>query len=100
MDGGHLTGNQNTTAGVAALRKLMHSYARRLSSQHVYSFRLNLSASFTLFFRSLMTKVLFSPKVDHEPRGTSLKSTNPSRLHPFLSVRGSHAQPAKHRGRH
>src|SRR5713101_4497286 len=27
-------------------------------------------------FRSLVTKVLFSPNFDHGPRGTSLKSTN------------------------
>jgi hypothetical protein len=40
------------------------------------SFRLNPSPSFSLFFPSLMTKVLFSPRVDHGPRGTSVKSTN------------------------
>src|SRR5207247_6830519 len=40
------------------------------------SFRLNRSASFMLFLRPLMTNVLFSPKVDHGPRGTSLNSTN------------------------
>jgi len=40
------------------------------------SFRLNRSASFMLFLRPLMTNVLFSPKVDHSPRGTSLNSTN------------------------
>src|SRR5436309_8565475 len=34
------------------------------------------SASALPVFRSLITKVLFSPKVDHGPRGTSLKSTN------------------------
>src|SRR5438552_7618872 len=28
------------------------------------------------FLRSLITNVLFSPRVDHGPRGTSLKSTN------------------------
>ena len=39
-------------------------------------FRLTPSATFTLFLRSLMTKVLFSPRVDHGPRVTSLKSTN------------------------
>ncbi len=38
-------------------------------------FRLNSSASFTLFLRLLMTNVLFSPRVDHGPRGTSLNST-------------------------
>jgi len=32
MDGEHLAGNQNTAAGVTALRKPMHSYAPRLSS--------------------------------------------------------------------
>src|SRR5437867_3174014 len=40
------------------------------------SFRLNRSASFMLFLRPLMTNVLFSPKVDHGPLGTSLNSTN------------------------
>src|SRR5262249_46485105 len=39
------------------------------------SSRLNRSASFMLFLRPLMTNVLFSPKVDHGPRGTSLNST-------------------------
>ena len=34
------------------------------------------STSAAPFFRSLMTKVLSSPSVDHGPRGTSLKSTN------------------------
>ncbi len=34
------------------------------------------SASALPVFRSLITKVLFSPKVDHGPCGTSLKSTN------------------------
>src|SRR5207244_11217440 len=38
--------------------------------------RVKPSATFTLFLRPLMTNVLFSPKVDHDPRGTSLKSTN------------------------
>src|SRR5438046_10630993 len=34
------------------------------------------SASALPFLRSLITKVLLSPKVDHVPCGTSLKSTN------------------------
>src|SRR5438874_13527238 len=34
------------------------------------------STSVALFLRSLITNVLFSPRVDHGPRGTSLKSTN------------------------
>lgn len=34
------------------------------------------STSVAVFFRSLITNVLFSPSVDHGPRGTSLKSTN------------------------
>ena len=34
------------------------------------------SASVLPFLRSLITKVLLSPKVDHGPCGTSLKSTN------------------------
>jgi len=34
------------------------------------------SASALPFLRSLITKVLFSPWVDHGPRGTPLKSTN------------------------
>jgi hypothetical protein len=36
MDSEHLAGRENTAAGVAALHKLMHSNARRLSSVHVY----------------------------------------------------------------
>src|SRR5215813_230348 len=39
------------------------------------SFRFNRSVTFTSFLRLLITKVLFSPKVDHGPCGTSLKST-------------------------
>src|SRR4030095_560107 len=34
------------------------------------------STSVAVFLRSLITKVLFSPRVDHGPRGTSLNSTN------------------------
>src|SRR6476469_4094120 len=34
------------------------------------------STSVAPFLRSLITNVLFSPRVDHGPRGTSLKSTN------------------------
>src|SRR6266516_7378445 len=37
---------------------------------------LGASASSTPFLRSLTTNVLFSPKADHGPRGTSLNSTN------------------------
>src|SRR5205814_7869998 len=34
------------------------------------------STRVAVFLRSLITNVLFSPRVDHGPRGTSLKSTN------------------------
>src|SRR5260370_24333550 len=39
------------------------------------SVRLGASANFSPFFRSLITNVLFSPKFDQGPRGTSPKST-------------------------
>jgi len=40
------------------------------------SVRFGASASSLSDLRSLVTKVLFSPRVDHGPRGTSRKSTN------------------------
>src|SRR4030095_11723200 len=39
-------------------------------------FGFNRSVTCTPFFRALITNVLFSPKIDHGPRDTSLKSTN------------------------
>src|SRR5260370_30591891 len=40
------------------------------------SFSLNRSVTFTLFLRLLLTNAMFSPKVNHGPTSTSLKSTN------------------------
>jgi hypothetical protein len=56
--------------------RFMHSVSADYRAITPTLFRLNRSVSFTPFLRPLMTNVLFSPKVDHGPGGTSLKSTN------------------------
>src|SRR3954462_137696 len=56
--------------------RFIHSMSNDYRLMTPTSFGFNCSVTFTAFPRLLITKVLFSPKLAHGPRGTSLKSTN------------------------
>src|SRR5678816_1370896 len=56
--------------------RFMHSVSDDYRVITPTSFDLNRSLTFTPFLRLLITNVLFSPKIDHGPGGTSLKSAN------------------------